>query len=75
MSKDSAFVEYAKDEAELTGAMCLYLASPRAEYLRNSLMSVNWDPEEMEARQKEIEDGLLKIKWVPVLPCSGGTGF
>lgn len=75
MDMDPQFVPYAKDAAELTGAWCLYLASPRAEYLRNSLASVNWDLEEMEARKADIEGGLLKIKWVPVLPCVGGTGL
>ncbi|KAI9699909.1 MAG: hypothetical protein M1820_006971 [Bogoriella megaspora] len=71
----SAFAEYAKDEAEQTGALALYLASSRADYLKGSLTSVNWDLAEMEARRDEIEHGMLKIKWVPILPVSGGSGF
>jgi hypothetical protein len=75
MSTDSGFDEYAKDEAEQTGCLALYLASSRADYLKGSLTSVNWDLEEMEERKADIEKGLLKIKWVPILPASGGTGF
>lgn len=75
MSMHSGFVEYAKDEAEQTGALALYLASGRADYLKGSLTSVNWDLEEMEARKEDIEQGLLKVKWVPILPTSGGSGF
>lgn len=72
-NKDYAL--YAQDEAELTGALSLYLATARAEYLRNSLTSVNWDLEEMESHKAEIEQGLLKVKWVAPLPCSGGSGL
>jgi hypothetical protein len=75
MSNGSGFDEYAKDDAEQTGCLALYLASSRADYLKGSLTSVNWDLEEMEARKADIEKGLLKIKWVPILPTSGGTGF
>jgi len=39
------------------------------------LTSINWDLEEMEARKEDIEGGLLKLRWVPILPASGGTGF
>lgn len=66
---------YAVDEAELAGVWGLYLASPRADWLKGSLTSVNWDLEEMETKKLEIERGLLKSKWVPVLPCSGGEGI
>ena len=66
---------FAKDEGELTGALGLYLASPSGDYLKGSFISVNWDLEEMEAHQKEVEGGLLKVKWIPVLPCSGGNGW
>jgi hypothetical protein len=75
MSNGSFFDAYAKDEAEQTGCLALYLASSRADYLKGSLTSVNWDLEEMEAHRADIEKGLLKIKWVPILPTSGGTGF
>ena len=69
------FAIFAQDEAEQTGALALYLASPRADYLRNSLTSINWDLPTMEAHKEEIENGLLKVKWVSVLPCAGGTGI
>jgi hypothetical protein len=70
-----AFTQYAKDEAEQTGALALYLASSRADYLKGSLTSINWDLDEMAEHKEEIEQGLLKVKWVPVLPTSGGSGF
>jgi len=75
MSQKGDFSIFAKDEAELTGCLALFLASDRANYLRGSLTSVNWDLEEMEAHKNDIENGLLKIKWIPVLPVSGGTGI
>ena len=67
---------YAQDEPELTGAMALYLAAPRADFLKGSLTSVNWDVQEMEARKVDIVNkGLLKMSWVPILPVSGGSGL
>jgi len=75
LSNSDAFVTFAKDEGELSGVLGLYLASIRGNYLKGSLVSVNWDLEEMESHKDEIMGGLLKIKWVPVLPCSGGSGW
>jgi hypothetical protein len=75
MDMDSRFVPFAKDSEEQMGAYALYLASNRAEYLRGSLMSVNWDVDEMEAHKQEISEGLLKVHWVPVLPTGGGSGL
>ena len=72
MDMNPLFIPYAKDHVDQTGALALYLASSRADYLRGSLVSVNWDLEEMQAHKDEIEQGLLKIKWVPILP-TGGT--
>jgi NAD(P)-dependent dehydrogenase (short-subunit alcohol dehydrogenase family) len=69
------FLPYAKDEGEQTGALGLYLASSRADYLVNSLTSINWDLAEMEAHKEKIEGGLLRNKWVPVLPVGGGEGL
>jgi hypothetical protein len=71
----AAFHRYAKDEAEQTGALALFLASSRADYLKGSLTSINWDLDEMAEHKEEIEQGLLKIKWIPVLPGGGGSGF
>jgi hypothetical protein len=73
LSDNDAFTPFAKDEGELSGVLGLYLASTRGDYLKGSLVSVNWDLEEMEAHKEEILGGLLKIKWVAVLPCSGGS--
>jgi hypothetical protein len=75
LSDKDAFVPFAKDEGELSGVLGLYLTSTRGDYLKGSLVSVNWDLEEMEEHKEEILAGLLKIKWVPVLPCSGGSGW
>lgn len=69
------FQFFARDEGEQTGALGLYLASPRGDYLVNSLTSVNWDLAEMEAHKEKIEGGLLRNKWVPVLPVGGGEGL
>lgn len=64
------------DHIDLTGMVSLYLSTPRADYLKGGLVSVNWDVEEMEAHQDRInKDNLLKIKWIPVLPASGGQGL
>jgi hypothetical protein len=69
------FFEFAKDEGELSGVLGLYLATPRGDYLKGSLVSINWDLEEMEAHKGEIKEGLLKIKWIPILPGGGGSGL
>lgn len=75
LSDNDAFAPFAKDEGELSGVLGLYLACTRGDYLKGSLVSINWDLEEMEAHKEEILGGLLKIKWVPALPCSGGSGW
>ena len=66
---------YAKDEAEQTGALGLYLASSRGDWLVNSLTSINWDLSEMEAQKDAIQGGLLRNSWISVLPVSGSKGF
>lgn len=71
-----AFLPYALDHVELTGMLALYLAQPRADYLRGGMISVTWDVEEMEAYREEIvEKKLLKLSWLPVLPLGGGKGL
>lgn len=73
---NTEFEMFAKDEVELTGSLVLYLAQPKADYLKNCLTSVNWDVEEMEAHKDEIvKKKLLQTSWVPILPCSGGKGL
>ncbi|TIA09542.1 NAD(P)-binding protein [Aureobasidium pullulans] len=60
-----AFTPFAKDPGMLTGAVSLYLATPKAEYLRGGFMSVNWDVEEMEKHRDEIkEKKLLKLAFL-----------
>lgn len=71
----NGFDFFARDEGEQTGALGLYLASPRGDYLVGSLTSINWDLAEMESHKEEIKGGLLKNKWVAALPISGGEGF
>jgi len=71
-----AFLPYALDHVDLTGMLSLYLTQPRADYLRGSLVSVNWDIEELEAHKDEIlAEKSFKTSWLPVLPVSGGSGF
>ena len=72
----AAFRPFALDHVDLTGMLSLYLAQDRANYLKGSLVSVNWDVEELEEHKEEIlAKGLLKISWLPVLPVGGGKGI
>jgi len=67
---------FAIDHADLTGMLALYLVQPRADYLKGSMVGVNWDVEEMEKYKDEIESkGLLKTSWLPILPFNGGSGL
>ncbi|KAI1246563.1 hypothetical protein MGN70_013463 [Eutypa lata] len=51
---------YAKDSAGLSGSWTLFLSTPRAEWMRGGIVSVNWDIEEMEAHKDQIvRDNLL----------------
>lgn len=45
--------------AEMTGGLSLYLDTPRADFLRGSYVSVNWDVEEMEEHAEEIKEKKL----------------
>ncbi|KAJ8061976.1 hypothetical protein OCU04_009759 [Sclerotinia nivalis] len=66
------FMVYALDHVELTGMLALYLVQERADYLKGSMVSVNWDVEELEEYKKEIvEKKLLQTTWMPVFPVSG----
>ena len=73
---ENHFAKYAHDHADLTGLLALHLSSARADFLKGGLTSINWDVEEMEAHKDEItKQKLLQIKWIPLLPASGGQGF
>lgn len=47
------------DPPELSGGLSLYLSTQRADFLRGTYVSVNWDVEEMEARAAEINEKKL----------------
>ncbi|KAJ5736340.1 oxidoreductase short chain dehydrogenase/reductase family [Penicillium malachiteum] len=53
MTLDS-FKPFAKDTAELTGAVTVYLAAKRPGYLNGRHLSANWDMEELETRQSDF---------------------
>lgn len=73
---EDQFLKYGHDHVDMTGMLSLYLSTPRADYLKGGLSSINWDVEEMEAHKDEItSQRLLNIKWVPILPASGGQGL
>ncbi|CAD6453063.1 70bb58a4-6ccd-4888-8a78-faf15ab313ed [Sclerotinia trifoliorum] len=62
----------ALDHVDLTGMLALYLVQERADFLRGSMVSVNWDVEELEEYKKEIvEKKLLQTTWMPVFPVGG----
>jgi len=44
---------------ELAAAFNLYLASPRADYLRGRFVTANWDVNELESHKEQIEAGTL----------------
>lgn len=72
----AAFLPYALDHVDLTGMLSLYLAQPRADFLRGSMVGVNWDVEELEEHKSEIlAKGLFKTSWLPILPVGGGHGL
>ncbi|KAI4942641.1 hypothetical protein J4E91_009810 [Alternaria rosae] len=53
---------FAHDKGIQTGGLSLYLTQPKADYLKGSFVSVNWDVNEMEAHKQEItEQKLLKL--------------
>lgn len=73
---DEFWAQFAFDHVDLTGLQALYLVQPKADYLKGSMVGVNWDLEEMEDFKEEIETkGLLKSSWLPILPAYGGKGL
>lgn len=65
---------YANDAVELTGALSWYLSTNRADFLKSSLISVNWDVETLERHQDEVQRGALKLRWLEQLPRAAGDG-
>ncbi|KAL2069322.1 hypothetical protein VTL71DRAFT_15660 [Oculimacula yallundae] len=71
-----AYVPFAKDHSDLTGMQALYLVQPRADFLKGSMVGVNWDVEELEAHKEEIlEKKALMLSYMPILPLGGGKGL
>ncbi|CAF1294775.1 unnamed protein product [Didymodactylos carnosus] len=52
------------DTPELAGGFCVYLASPKADFLNGRYISANWDVNELEAMRDEI---LTKNKFKMIL--------
>ena len=50
----STLGDAAKDTVDLAAGLHLYLASPRADFLRGRYTTANWDVDELEAHQEEI---------------------
>ncbi|PVH80210.1 NAD(P)-binding protein [Cadophora sp. DSE1049] len=74
--QQEAFFPFAKDHADLTGMLALYLVQPRADFLKGSMVSVNWDVEELEEHKGEIvQKKALMTSWMPILPLCGGKGL
>ncbi|KAH7308810.1 hypothetical protein BKA65DRAFT_601664 [Rhexocercosporidium sp. MPI-PUGE-AT-0058] len=74
--QQEAFLPFAKDHVDLTGMLALYLVQPRADFLKGSMVCVNWDVEELEEHKVEIvEKKALMTGWMPVLPFNGGKGL
>ncbi|CAN9089703.1 hypothetical protein AA0114_g6495 [Alternaria tenuissima] len=67
------YLEYALDDPMLTGGLSLFLSTERAEWLRGSMVSVNWDYEEMEMHKEEIlEKRLTKLAFCDAKFGKGG---
>ena len=54
-----SFTPFAKDKQGLTGGMSLWLATPKADFLKGGFLTANWDVNEMEAHAQEISGGKL----------------
>ena len=51
------------DTPQLSGGMCVYLTSSRADFLKGRYVSSHWDVTELEARKQEIlEKDLFKMQ-------------
>ncbi|KAF2734197.1 NAD(P)-binding protein [Polyplosphaeria fusca] len=53
------------DPPEMAGGLSLYLSTPRADFLRGTFLTVNWDVEELEKHAEEIKkDKLLNLGFI-----------
>ncbi|KAF2027844.1 NAD(P)-binding protein [Setomelanomma holmii] len=60
-----ALTPFAHDKGIQTGGLSLYLAQPKADYLRGGFVAVNWDVAELEVHKEEIvEKKLLKLAFL-----------
>ncbi|KAI1452829.1 NAD(P)-binding protein [Annulohypoxylon moriforme] len=67
------FLPFARDDPMLSGGLSLFLCTPRADWMRGCVMSVNWDIEEMEAHKEEIiREGRNKLAFLNARLGKGG---
>ncbi|KAH7312713.1 hypothetical protein B0I35DRAFT_514012 [Stachybotrys elegans] len=67
------FFPFALDDPMLSGGMSLLLSTSRADWLSGSVVSVNWDIEEMEAHKEEIlREGRTKLAYINAKLQKGG---
>ncbi|ROV99190.1 hypothetical protein VPNG_08248 [Cytospora leucostoma] len=70
-----AFKPFARDDPMLAGGMTLFLSTPRADWLRGGVISVNstCDIEEMEAHKQEIRrEGRIRLAYINAQLQKGG---
>ncbi|KAF2727641.1 NAD(P)-binding protein [Polyplosphaeria fusca] len=70
------YLDYALDDPMLTGGLSLFLSTPRAEWMRGCMVSVNWDIEEMETHKEEIiEEKLITLAFTKAKFGKGGHAW
>lgn len=56
--------------------LALYLAQPRADFLKGSMVGINWDIDRLEQYKDEIiAKKPFQTSWLPILPFNGGKGL
>lgn len=69
-------LDVAKDTPALTAGLTLYLATPRADFLKGGYLHANWDVEEMELHKREIvEKRLHKLAFLNAKLQEGGYSW
>ncbi|KAI1152752.1 hypothetical protein F4825DRAFT_450173 [Nemania diffusa] len=53
------FKPFTKDKAALFGGLTVYLATPKADFLKGTYLHANWDVTELEKHQKEVTEKKL----------------